>query len=59
VSDAAQPAMLDRMRAEFPTAAIAVFEFAGNWDQLGTGTARLTHFVTPRDLPGKPDSDTT
>jgi len=53
VSDAAPPAMLDRMRAKFPTAAIAVFEFARNWDQLGPATARLTHFVTPRDLPGK------
>ena len=53
VSDAAPAAILDRMRAKFPTAAIAVFEFAGNWDQLGPGTARLTHFVTPRDLPGK------
>ena len=53
VSDAAPAAMLDRMRAKFPTAAIAVFEFAKNWDQLGPGTARLTHFVIPRDLPGK------
>ncbi len=52
-SDAAPAAILDRMRAKFPTAAIAVFEFAGNWDQLGPGAARLTHFVTPRDLPGK------
>ena len=51
--DAAPPDMIDRMRAKFPTAAIAVFEFAGNWDQLGPGTARLTNFVTPRDLPGK------
>ena len=46
------PAMLDRMRAKFPTAAVAVFECAGTWDQLGPGTARLTQFVTPRDLPG-------
>ena len=53
LSDAAPAAMLDRMRAKFPTAAIAVFEFAGNWEQLGPGTARLTHFVIPRDLPGK------
>ncbi len=53
VSDAAPAAVLDRMRAKFPTAAIAVFDFAGTWDQLGPGTARLTHFVTPRDLPGK------
>lgn len=44
---------LDRMRAKFPTAAIAVFEFPGNWDQLGPGKARMTDFVTPRDLAGK------
>jgi phosphohistidine phosphatase len=53
LSDAAPPDALDRMRAKFPTAAIAVFEFAGNWDQLGPGTALLTRFVTPRDLAGK------
>ncbi len=51
LSDAAPPAMLDRMRAKFPTAAIAVFEFAGPWDQLGPGTAWLASYVTPRDLP--------
>ncbi len=60
-SDAAPPAMLDRMRAKFPTAAIAVLEFTGNWDQLGPGAARLTRFVTPRDLTAqaKPDRDST
>jgi phosphohistidine phosphatase len=51
VSDAVPPDALDRMRTKFPTAAIAVFEVTGNWDQLGPGTARLTCFVTPRDLP--------
>lgn len=53
-------AMLDRMRAKFPTAAIAILEFSGNWDQLAPGSARLTRFVTPRGLtaPAKPDSDT-
>ena len=51
--DAAPPDMLDRMRAKFPTAAIAVFEFPGNWDQLGPGKARMADFVTPRDLAGK------
>ncbi len=59
-SDTAPPAMFDRMRAKFPTAAIAILEFTGNWDQLAPGSARLTRFVTPRDLraPAKPDSDT-
>jgi phosphohistidine phosphatase len=50
VSGAAPPAVLERLRAKFPTAAIAVFEVTGTWDRLGPGTARLTCFVTPRDL---------
>jgi len=43
-------AMLDRMRAKFPTAAVAVLEFTGGWDQLAPGSARLTSFMPPRDL---------
>jgi phosphohistidine phosphatase len=43
-------AVVDRMRAKFPTAAIAVLELTGPWDQLGPGAARLTSFVTPRDV---------
>jgi phosphohistidine phosphatase len=43
-------AAADRMRAKFPTAAVAVFEFTGNWGQLSRGTARLTAFVTPRSV---------
>lgn len=43
-------AELDRMRGKFPTAAIAVFEWSGGWDQLFPGVARLARFVTPRDL---------
>jgi len=31
-SDAAQSAMFDRMRAKFPTAAVAIFEFTANWN---------------------------
>jgi len=52
LSDAAPPGPLDRMRAKFPTAAIAVLEFTGTWDRLGPATARLTSFVTPRELAG-------
>ena len=44
------PAAVDRMRAKFPTAAVAVLELTGPWDQLGPGAARLTSFVTPRDV---------
>jgi phosphohistidine phosphatase len=39
-----------RVMGKFPTAAIAILEFTGNWDQLATGSTRLTCFVTPRDL---------
>jgi phosphohistidine phosphatase len=50
----ATPGDLERMRAKFPTAAIAVLEFHGTWPGLAPGEARLTAFVTPRDLgPGQ------
>jgi len=53
-SDAGRRAGYDRMRVKFPTAAIAVFECSGTWDQLTPGSARLASFVTPRDLAGAP-----
>jgi phosphohistidine phosphatase len=49
-NDAASTAMLDRMRPKFPTAAIAVFECAGDWAQFTPGRARLVCFVTPREF---------
>ena len=49
-SSAVPQAALDRMRAKFPTAAVAVLELTGPWARLGPGTARLTGFVTPRDV---------
>jgi phosphohistidine phosphatase len=56
----APPVMVDRMRAKFPTAAVAVFELTGNWDQVTRGSARLTCFMPPRDLstPAEPNSGT-
>jgi phosphohistidine phosphatase len=56
VTDAGPPGAVDRMRAKFPTAAIAVLEFTGSWDKLVPGSARLTCFVTPRDLGGIRDA---
>jgi phosphohistidine phosphatase len=55
----AEAVLLDRMRAKFPTAAIAVLECAGDWDQLVPERARLACFVTPRELrrPADRDSD--
>jgi len=49
-NDAAAQAMAGRMRDKFPTAAVAVLEFSGNWDQLAPGSVQLTGFVTPREL---------
>jgi phosphohistidine phosphatase len=44
------PDILNRMRAEFPTAAIAVLEVSRPWSKLGPGRARLTGFVTPAEM---------
>jgi phosphohistidine phosphatase len=49
--EAASAGDLERMRAKFPTAAIAVLQPAGTWHALAKGRARLSAFVTPRDLP--------
>lgn len=40
----------DRMRAKFPTGALAVLEFDGPWAELSPEAARLAAFVTPKDL---------
>jgi phosphohistidine phosphatase len=45
---------LERARFKFPTAAIAVLELSGTWPELGPQRARLTTFVVPRDLRGRP-----
>jgi phosphohistidine phosphatase len=47
-------AMFEHMQDKFPTAAVAVLEFSGTWDQLAPGSARLTSFVTPRDVASAP-----
>lgn len=41
---------LERLRAKFPTAAVAVLEVPGEWQDLAPGGARLAGFVVPRDL---------
>jgi phosphohistidine phosphatase len=48
---AATPGDLERMRAKFPTGAIAVLQITGTWRGLASGQALLTAFVTPGDLP--------
>jgi phosphohistidine phosphatase len=41
---------LQRVREKFPTAAIAVLTFTGDWQELAPGQARLADFVVPSDL---------
>ena len=41
---------LERARLKFPTAAIAVLEFTGAWQELTSQQAQLTAFVVPREL---------
>jgi phosphohistidine phosphatase len=41
---------LGRVRAKYPTAAIAVLSFSCDWAELSPGQAHLTEFVVPADL---------
>jgi phosphohistidine phosphatase len=45
-----EAAALGRVRAKYPTAAIAVLSFLGHWAELSIGHAQLAEFVTPGDL---------
>jgi phosphohistidine phosphatase len=47
----APPAEDGRARLSFPTAAVAVLEFAGDWPVLAPGEARLEAFTVPAELP--------
>lgn len=49
-AEASDASTLERVRFKFPTAAIAVLEFKGSWQKLGSGQALLTTFVVPREL---------
>lgn len=49
-AEAGDASVLERVRFKFPTAAIAVLEFQGSWQKLGSQQARLTTFMIPREL---------
>jgi phosphohistidine phosphatase len=49
-SDDAEAAALGRVRAKYPTAAIAVLAFSGDWAELGQGRVRLADFAVPSDF---------
>jgi phosphohistidine phosphatase len=44
---------LGRVRAKYPTAAIAVLSFSGEWAELSPGQAHLADFVVPTDFHAK------
>jgi phosphohistidine phosphatase len=46
-------AQLARVRAKFPTAALATLLFAGGWSDLGPGVAELVAYVKPKELAGE------
>jgi phosphohistidine phosphatase len=41
---------LARVGRKYPTGALAMLEFAGHWRELGPGGAKLTDFITPKQL---------
>lgn len=43
-------ALRDSVEEKYPTAAVAVMEFDGEWSALEPRSARLTRFIRPRDL---------
>jgi len=56
---AAQPGEGAESRSQglrFPTAAVAVFEYVGDWPGLAPGQARLLDSTTPADLKARPPS---
>ena len=44
------PAACKALGRKFSTGALATLEFDGSWSGLDAGTARLTRFITPKDL---------
>ena len=47
---AAEGSELERVRAKFPTAALATLTFVGDWSELGRDSAELVAYVKPREL---------
>jgi phosphohistidine phosphatase len=47
---AAEGSELERLKAKFPTAALASLDFPGEWSGLGRGSAELVAYVKPKQL---------
>jgi phosphohistidine phosphatase len=39
-----------RLAAKFPTGALAAYDLAGPWAEIGDGAGKLTDFILPREL---------
>jgi phosphohistidine phosphatase len=48
---------LERVRAKFPTAALATLTFTGEWSELGHQSAELIAYVKPKQLKGSAASE--
>ena len=48
---------LERVRAKFPTAALATLSFVGEWSELGHRSAELIAYVKPKQLKGSAASE--
>ena len=48
---------LERVRAKFPTAALASLTFAGEWSALRHRSAELVAYVKPKQLKGSAASE--
>ena len=48
--DDSEAEALGRVRTKYPTAAIAVLSFSGDWAELSAGQAHLAEFVIPSDF---------
>jgi phosphohistidine phosphatase len=49
-SSGSEPEALARLAEKFPTAALARLVYEGAWARLDFASARLTHFLRPKDL---------
>jgi phosphohistidine phosphatase len=56
MADGPEGVPLERARGKFPTAAVAVLEFTGEWADLMPGEVRMTEFITPKELAELPNT---
>lgn len=50
IADTSHRKLAKALSEKFPTGALALFEYDGDWARLNSGAATLTHFLRPKDL---------